>query len=127
MNALDVFLLIFGVLLAIGISVGMRYFMHGRRFVLDESGTRHVLKSRRDPEEEFDQQASFSSEQIEEMVKSKLAEHADLLDTHFDFRSSPDGLLEIVFGERTYHDVDQIPDERVRKAITEAVMEFNRE
>jgi len=127
MNAADIVVLVVGVLLAAGIAFGVRYFLHGRRFVLHESGTRFVVKPNRDPQGEADRQASFSSEQIEEMVKSKLAEHADLFDTHFDFRTSPDGMLEIVFGERTYHDVNQIPDERVRRAIAEAVTEFNRE
>ncbi len=127
MNPSDLLVLVVGLLLAIGISLALRYFLHRRRFVLDKSGTRHVLTPKRDTEDEVDQQASFSSEQIEEMVKSKLTEHVDLLDTHFDFRSSPDGMLEIVFGERTYQDVDQIPDERVRQAIAEAVAEFNRE
>jgi hypothetical protein len=60
------------------------------------------------------------------MVKAKLAEFPDLIETNFDFRTSADGMLEIVFGERTYQDVDQIPDERVRTAIAEAVAEFNR-
>ncbi len=127
MNAADIFVLIIGILLAVGITLAVRYFLHGRRFVLNESGRRHVMKPNRDPEGEADQEASFSSEQIEELVKSKLAEHADILETHFDFRTSASGLLEIVFGERTYHDVEQIPDERVRQAITEAVAEFNRE
>jgi hypothetical protein len=127
MDAADILVLVVGVLLAAGIALGVRYFLHGKRFVLHESGTRFIIKPDRDPPGDADLEASFSSEQIEEMVKSKLAEHADLLDTHFDFRTSPDGMLEIVFGERTYHDVSQIPDERVRRAIAEAVAEFNRE
>ena len=119
--------LIIGLLLAIGISIAIRTLLHGRRFVLHESGTRHVLKVNPQKEGQSDEIASVASEQIEEMVKSKLAEYADLIDMHFDFRTSADGMLEIVFGERTYQNVGQIPDERVRQAITEAVAEFNRE
>jgi hypothetical protein len=117
--------LIIGVSLTVGFSLAVRYFLHGRRFELHESGRRFVLKPNRDKEGEIDQEASFSSEQIEELVKSRLAEYPDLLDAHFDFRTSAGGMLEIVFGECTYHNVDQIPDKRVRQAIAEAVAEFN--
>ncbi len=127
MDALGIVYLVVGVLLAIGFSLAVRYFLHGRRLKLHESGTRYVLKRTNDEEGELDRDASFSSEQIEEMIKAKMAEHADLLETHFDFRTTAGGMLEIVFGERTYQDVDQIPDERVRRAIAEAVAEFNQE
>lgn len=118
--------LIIGLLLAIGLSLAIRFFLHGRRFELHEGGKHYIYKPNR-KDNENDVSASFSSEQIEELVKSRLAEYPDLLDTHFDFRTSAGGMLEIVIGERTYQDVDQIPDERVRQAIAEAVAEFNRE
>ena len=121
-----VWVLVIGLLLAIGLSLAIRYFLHGRRFQLHESGKYYVYKPDRQ-NNEGDVSASASSEQIEEMVKAKLATFPDLQETHFDFRTSDDGMLEIVFGERTYQDVNQIPDERVRDAITEAVAEFNRE
>ena len=127
MDLTGIIYLVVGVLMAIGLSLAVRYFLHERRLKLHESGTRFVLN--RDPVEagENDQDASFSSEQIEEMVKAKLAAYPDLLGTQFDFRTTAGGMLEIIFGERSYQDVEQIPDERVRKAITEAVTEFNRE
>jgi len=127
MDASGILYLVVGLLLAIGLSLAVRYFLHGRRLKLHESGTRYVLKRNSDGEGEPDQDSSFTSEQIEEIVKSKLNQYPDLLGTHFDFRTSPGGMLEIVFGERTFQDVNQIPDERVRDAITEAVAEFNRE
>jgi hypothetical protein len=117
--------LVMGILLAVGLSLAIRYFLHDRRFELHESGKHYVYKPDRKERHE-DVSASFSSEKIEEMVKARLAEYPDLLQTHFDFRTSSDGMLEIVFGERTYQDVDQIPDDRVRQAIAEAVEEFNR-
>jgi hypothetical protein len=127
MDSADLIVFIVAFAVACGIAFGLRYFLHGRRFKLHESGTYYVLKRNNVEEGAFDQDASFSSEQIEEIVKSKLVECADLLETHFDFRTSAGGMLEIVFGERMYQDVDQIPDERLRKAIAEAVSEFNRE
>ena len=122
----SVLVLLVGLLLAIGLSLAIRYFLHGRRFKLHKSGKHYVYKPDR-KDDEGDVSASLSSEQIEEMVKAKLAAFPDLQETQFDFRTSADGMLEIVFGERTYQDVDQIPDERVRTAIAEAVAEFNRE
>ncbi len=127
MDTWGIIFLVVGLLLAIGLSLAVRYLLSGRRLKLHESGTRYVIKRNTDEAGELDQNASFSSEQIEEIVKAKLAQHPDLHDMHFDFRTSAGGMLEIVFGERTYQDVDQIKDERVRQAIAEAVAEFNRE
>jgi hypothetical protein len=127
MDTLGIIVLVVGLLLAIGLSLAVRYLLHGRRLKLHESGTRYVLKRNLGEDGELDQVSSFTSEQIEEIVKSKLAQYPDLLEMHFDFRTTAGGMLEIIFGERTYQDVDQIPDERVRQAIAEAVAEFNRE
>lgn len=126
-NTSGVLVLVVGFLISVGLSITIRYLLHGRRFELHESGKRHVFKPSREFAGERDQDASFSSELIEEMVKKKLAAYPDLRGTSFDFCTAPGGMLEIVFDERTYQDVDQIPDARVREAIAEAVAEFNRE
>jgi hypothetical protein len=70
--------------------------------------------------------ASLIGEQIEEMVRERLAEDPSLAGISLDFGTAPDGSLEIwVDGER-YTSVDQIPDERIRSAVADAVAEFNR-
>jgi hypothetical protein len=72
-------------------------------------------------------QASFVSEQIEEMVKQRLMSYEDLIEVEIDFGSAEDGSLEIWFAGRRYVNVDQIPDYRVRDAIAESVQAFNQE
>jgi hypothetical protein len=69
--------------------------------------------------------SSVVAEQIEEMVKRKLADYPDLADTVLDFGSMPDGTIDIWVNKNQYDDVKDIPDERVRKAIQEAVEKFN--
>jgi hypothetical protein len=65
------------------------------------------------------------SEQIEEMVKQKLADFQDLADVKLDFATAADGSLEIWVGGERYADADQIPDQRIRNAITDSVATFN--
>ncbi len=73
----------------------------------------------------YERPSSVVSEQIEEMVKRKLADFPDLVDTVLDFGSMPDGTIDIWVNKRQYDDVKDIPDERIRKAIQEAVEKFN--
>ena len=76
--------------------------------------------------EASEQEASLVSEQIEEMVKSRLAAYPDLADVKLDFATAPDESLQIWVNDQSYSDVNQIPDERIRSAIAEAVEAFNR-
>jgi hypothetical protein len=79
-----------------------------------------------DPRSESDEfQASPVSEKIEDLVKNKLREQSDLRDVVIDFGTSVDGSLEIWIDSERYLNVEDIPDERIRKAIAEAVEEFN--
>jgi len=75
--------------------------------------------------EEGERQASLVTEQIEEMVKHKLAAYPDLGGVRLDFGTAADGGLEIWFGDVRYETVDQIPDARVRAAVAEAVASYN--
>jgi hypothetical protein len=75
--------------------------------------------------EEGERQASLVTEQIEEMVKHKLAAYPDLGGVRVDFGTAADGGLEIWFGDVRYETVDQIPDARVRAAVAEAVASYN--
>jgi hypothetical protein len=79
-----------------------------------------------DPNSESDEfQASPVSEKIEDMVKEKLQVYSDLRNVVVDFGTSLDGSLEIWIDGERYLDVEEIPDERIRKAIAEAVEDFN--
>ncbi len=70
--------------------------------------------------------ASLVGEQIEEMVKQRLASYPDLADVKLDFATGSDESLVIWVNDQSYTDMDQIPDDRIRAAISEAVETFNR-
>ncbi|MEE9514355.1 MAG: hypothetical protein V3V46_09760 [Anaerolineales bacterium] len=72
-----------------------------------------------------EEQASPISEQIEEMARKRIAEYPDLAEYVIDFGTALDGSLEIWIADKRYTNVDDIPDARVREAISEAVKEFN--
>jgi len=79
-----------------------------------------------DPDSESDEfQASTVSEKVADLVKRKLEEYSDLRSVVVDFGTSLDGSLEIWIDSERYLDVEDIPDERIRKAIAEAVEDFN--
>jgi len=75
--------------------------------------------------EKGEEQASPISEQIEEMVRKRLADYPDLAEQVVDFGTAEDGSLEIWIADKRYASVDDIPDARVRDAISEAVKDFN--
>ncbi len=69
--------------------------------------------------------ASPVSEEIEELVRPKLAPYSDLRRVKIDFGTAPDGTLEVWLGKAHYNSVDAIPDQRLRQAVQEAVKEWN--
>ena len=75
--------------------------------------------------EKGEEQASPISEQIEGMVQIRLAEYPDLAGQVVDFGTAADGSLEIWIADKRYTNVDDIPDSRMRDAISEAVEAFN--
>lgn len=72
-----------------------------------------------------EQAASLVSEQNEQMVKQRLASYPDLADVKLDFATGTDESLVVWVNDQSYSDIDQIPDERIRSAISEAVETFN--
>lgn len=72
-----------------------------------------------------EQAASLVSEQIEEMVKQRLASYPDLADVKLDFATGTDESLVVWVDDQSYSDIDQIPDERIRSAISDSVETFN--
>ena len=69
--------------------------------------------------------SSLVSEQIEQMVIDRLRQYPDLAGIKLDFGTMPDGTIDIWVGDVQYDDPADIPDERIRQAIREAVAEFN--
>jgi len=70
--------------------------------------------------------ASLASEQVEELVKERLQAFPDLADVKIDFATGPDEALVVWIDDQSHPDIEKIPDERIRAAITEAVETFNR-
>jgi hypothetical protein len=65
------------------------------------------------------------SEEIEELSRAKLAAYPDLARVKLDFANAADGSLEIWVDQVHYHSVDEVPDERLRRAVQQAVQEWN--
>lgn len=118
-------LLILLTIVVLGILVALM-FLARRRMSIDDStpdAMKAVSEARIDQGE---YQASLVGEQIEEMVRERLARDPATEGVTFDFGTAVDGSLEIwVDGER-FEDVADISDERIRMAVEEAVEEFNR-
>jgi hypothetical protein len=60
------------------------------------------------------------------MVKQRLASYPYLADVKLDFATGPDESLVIWVNDQSYINIDRIPDDRMRAAISEAVETFNR-
>jgi hypothetical protein len=87
------------------------------------SGMKSVAETEDEPGE-FE--ASPISEQVEEMARQLLKSHSDLGEVDLDFGTAIDGSLEIWVNSERYSAIEEIPDERIRNAISEAVDKFNR-
>lgn len=72
-----------------------------------------------------DRPSSVISEQIEAMARKRLQNVPSLSDTHIDFGAVHDGTIDVWIDGVQYDDPEDIPDEGIRQAITEAVAEFN--
>ncbi len=75
--------------------------------------------------EEYERPSSIVAEQIEEAARRRLGQFPELADIVLDFGTMPDGSIDIWVNRKQYDNVDDIPDERIRQAIKEAVEEFN--
>jgi hypothetical protein len=65
-------------------------------------------------------------EQIEEMVRERLKSYPDLENVSMDFGSGVDSSLQVWVESVRYDRIQDIPDERIRQAVADAVEEFNR-
>lgn len=65
------------------------------------------------------------AEQIEDILRAQMTADPYLHSMDVDFGTGLDGGLEIKVGEKVYQAVEQIPDVRLREAITKAVDTYN--
>jgi len=70
--------------------------------------------------------ASAAAEMLESIIQRRLAGDSAFAGQGIDFGTLPDGSLEIWWGGQSYSSIDQLPDERLRSLIGEAIEEFNR-
>lgn len=76
--------------------------------------------------EQYERSSSIASEQIEALVRQKLDTYPDLADTVLDFATADDGTVDVWVDQQQYDDIEDIPDQRIRAAIKEAVKSFDR-
>ncbi|MBN1979158.1 MAG: hypothetical protein JW918_17315 [Anaerolineae bacterium] len=60
-------------------------------------------------------------EQIEDIVHARLGEDPALAGIGVDFKTSPSGELEVWVDGKSYMDVSDIPDERLREVVRQAI------
>jgi hypothetical protein len=65
------------------------------------------------------------AEQIEDILKSQLSADPHLSSYNVDLGTAPDGGLEIRVDDKRYTSIEQVPDLRLREAITQAVATYN--
>jgi hypothetical protein len=65
------------------------------------------------------------AEQIEDILRAQMSRDPKLQSYEIDFGTGPDGTLEIRVGDKSYTNVEQIPDERLRAAVKQAVATYN--
>lgn len=75
--------------------------------------------------DEGEKLAAPFSEQIEDIFRAKIEADPDLNHYQIDLGSAPDGTLEIWVNNRKYTNVNDLPDERLKRAFREAVAKWN--
>jgi len=113
------------IFLSVAIRSGGRFLLSGlvRRPPQTPPSLRMVEEARVDKGE---RRASLVSEQIEELVRSRMAQQPELASRQIDFATGADGGLEIWLDDVCYRSVSEIPDPKIRDLVTEAVASFNR-
>jgi hypothetical protein len=66
------------------------------------------------------------AEQIEDILRAKLEKDPYLQQFDVDLGTSQDGGLEIWVNGQLYHDVDALPDERLKQAFRQAVSQWDK-
>lgn len=76
--------------------------------------------------DEGEQLAAPFTEQIEDIFRAKIEADPDLNHYQIDLGSAPDGTLEIWVNDKKYTNVNDLPDNRLKKAFRESVTQWNR-
>ena len=126
---LTVVILVIGVLLALLLVAA--YFSGRRRLGTPAAGGEPgqpawVSGLKTSPASSGEQIASHAAETIEALAQARIDKHPDLAGLQLDFGTASSGELEIWVGSERYENIESIPDERIRQAISEAVAAFNR-
>jgi hypothetical protein len=66
------------------------------------------------------------TEQIEDIFRTKIEADPDLNHFQVDLGSAPDGTLEIWVNDKKYTNVNDLPDDRLKKAFRESVVKWNK-
>lgn len=64
------------------------------------------------------------AEQIEDIVRARLAARADLSHYRVDFGTAPDGSLEIHIDDQRFSDLESIPDESLKTLLRQAIQDW---
>ena len=76
--------------------------------------------------DEGEKLAAPFTEQIEDIFRAKIEADPDLNHYEIDLGSAPDGTLEFWVNDRKYTNVNDLPDNRLKRAFREAVVKWNK-
>jgi hypothetical protein len=76
--------------------------------------------------DEGEKLASPFTEQIEDIFRAKIEADPNLNHYQVDLGSAPDGTLEIWVNDKKYTDVNDLPDEGLKKAFRESVAKWEK-
>ena len=66
------------------------------------------------------------AEQIEDIVRAKMQADPELAEIKIDFGTDKDSTLEIWLNEKKYKSISELPDERLKRIMREAVQRFRK-
>jgi hypothetical protein len=124
-KALVAIAFVLSMLAALVIVIGYNRIRRGSRILSVEASRRPGDTGRR-AGIEGERQASAPAELMQAIVRREMASDPSFAGRSIDFGTAPDGSLEIWVDDKSYADVDQIPDVRLRELIARAAEEFNR-
>ena len=76
--------------------------------------------------DEGEKLAAPFTEQIEDIFRAKIEANPDLNHYQIDLGSAPDGTLEIWVNDKKYSNVNDLPDNRLKKAFRDSVRQWNK-
>lgn len=76
--------------------------------------------------DEGEKVAAPFTEQIEDIFRAKIAADPDLNHFQVDLGSAPDGALEFWINDKKYANVNDLPDNKLKRAFRESVRQWNK-